>query len=82
MKKAVFLFCLLLTGCAEDNPSGRPVRSPYNQMKLVTVEGDGSDEWEIWEDTVTKTRILCHHSGFSGSYGGRSTSCVVVGEAR
>jgi hypothetical protein len=71
---------LPMASCAGDEPdAANPVRK-FVQMELVTIEGEETDQWEIWRDTVSHTRILCHHSGFTGSSGGRSTSCVTVSE--
>lgn len=77
---AMFLIvaALFLCGCADAPEPGEKLGHPLQRMQLVKVEGDGSDQWEIWYDTDSNSQILCHHSGYTGSYGGRSTSCVVV----
>lgn len=77
MRRALILGILLfLSGCG-DEPKPN-AKHPFTDMKLIRVEGDSPDQWEIWEDQVSHARILCHHSGWTGDTGGRSTSCVVV----
>lgn len=80
MKYLLLLPILLFAGCQSDDPTHteKITQITSNQIKFIAVEGDAGDQWEIWEDTVSGKRILCHHSGYTGSPGGRSTSCVVV----
>lgn len=74
----LWLAVMMLFGCADAPQAGEKLENPFKRMQLVRVEGDSPDQWEIWLDTDTNTQILCHHSGYTGSSGGRSTSCVVV----
>jgi len=64
----------LFAGCSK--PHAQESERPQ-QIKLIAYEGNSEDAWEIWEDTQTHNRIVCHHSGYTGNAGGRSTSCVL-----
>lgn len=79
-KRVILALALFMWGCTEDAPTHESFdkEHEYKQLQLISVEGGWTDQWEIWKDTVSGARILCHHSGSSGSYGGRSTSCFVV----
>lgn len=85
MKKLILIAVIIFVGCQEDAPSHNSFGAdhPFANMKLIGVEGGGDDQWEIWQYKMNPNiQILCHHSGFTGSYGGRSTSCVVVESKR
>lgn len=85
MRKMILLLVIIFVGCQEDAPSHNSFGAdhPFVNMKLISVEGGGDDQWEIWGyNADPNIRILCHHSGFTGSYGGRSTSCVAVQSIR